>query len=65
VIVGDDELHTVEAAPAQSEKEVFPGRSALPVGHFDREDLAAPVQSTPMASSIAWLMTTPPSRTFS
>jgi hypothetical protein len=36
VIVGDDELDAVEAAPAQSEKEVFPGRAALAIGllHF-------------------------------
>jgi hypothetical protein len=43
VIVGDDELDAVEAAPAQSEKEVLPGRAALAVGHFDGQDLAAPV----------------------
>ena len=39
--------------------------SELKVGHFDRQDLAAPSQSMPMAISTAWLITTPPSRTFS
>ena len=43
MIVGDDEFDAVEAAPAQSEKEVFPGGAAFPVSHFDRQDLAAPV----------------------
>jgi hypothetical protein len=65
VIVGDDELDAVKAAPAQPDKEVLPRRAAFPVGHLDRQDLTAPVQSMPMAIRTAWLITTPPSRTFS
>ena len=65
VIVGDDELDAIGAALAQAEKKVLPGRSAFAIGHVDRQDLAAPSQSTPMAISTAWLITTPPSRTFS
>ena len=42
-MVGEDELDALEAAPAQSEKEVFPRGAAFPVSHFDRQDLAAPV----------------------
>ena len=47
VIVGDDELDATEASPAQAEKEVLPGRAALAVGHFDGQDLAAPVPVDP------------------
>src|SRR5271165_2154675 len=43
MIVGDDELDAVEAAPAQSDKEVLPGGAAFPAGHFDGQDLAAPI----------------------
>ena len=43
VVVGDDELDTAEAAPAQSQQEVLPGRAALAVGHVDGQDLAATV----------------------
>ena len=43
MIVGDDELDAVQAALAQAEQEVLPGRAAFAVGHFDGQDLAPPV----------------------
>ena len=43
VIVSDDELDAVEAAPAQAEQEVFPGRAAFAAGDVNGQDLAASV----------------------
>jgi hypothetical protein len=43
VIVGDDELNAVKAAPAQAGEEVLPRGAAFPIGHRDGQDLAAPV----------------------
>ena len=47
VIVGCDEFDAGEAAPAQTDEEVLPGRAAFAIGHFDRQDLAAPVPVDP------------------
>ena len=65
MIVGDDELDAVETAPTQAEQEVFPGRAALRLAISTARIWRRPSQSIPMAVSTAWLMTTPPSRTFS
>ena len=63
VIVGDDELDAAKAAAAQGEQEVLPGeplsRLAMTARIWRR-----PFQSMPTAISTAWLVTTPPSRTF-
>ena len=47
MIVGDDELDAMKAAPAQPDKEILPRGAAFPVGHVDGQDLAAPVPVDP------------------
>ena len=59
MIVGDDESTPWRPAPAQLDKEVFPGGANFPVGHFDGQDLASPVPVMPMAIRAAWLITAP------
>ena len=53
MIVGDDELDAVEAAPAQADKEVLPRGAALSIGHFDGDDLTSPIPTMPIATSAA------------
>ena len=53
VIVGDDELDAIEAALAQAEKKVLPGRSAFAIGMSTARIWRRPSQSTPMAISTA------------
>ena len=65
MIVGDNELDAVEAAPAQSEKEVLPDEPLSRLAISTARIWRRPSQSIPMAISTAWLITTPPSRTFS
>ena len=47
MIVGDDELDAMEAAPAQLDEEILPRRAAFAVGHLDGQDLTAPVPIDP------------------
>jgi hypothetical protein len=44
MVVGDDELDSLQTAFAQAEQEVPPARPALAVGQLDAEDLAAAVE---------------------
>ncbi len=43
VIVGDDQYDALETARLQADEKFPPGRSALAIGHLDRQDLAPPV----------------------
>jgi hypothetical protein len=65
VIVGDDELDAVEAPPTQAEGKSFQDERLSRLAISTARIWRRPSQSTPMAIRTAWLVTTPPSRTFS
>jgi hypothetical protein len=63
MVVGDDELDTVEPTVLQGGEKVLPRLSRLAIS--TPRIWRRPSRSMPMATSTAWLITTPASRTFS
>jgi hypothetical protein len=65
VIVGDDELDAVEARRRRPRRKSFQDERLSRLAISTARIWRRPSQSTPMAIRTAWLVTTPPSRTFS
>ena len=65
MIVGDDELDAIEASPRKPMRKSFQDERLSRLAISTARIWRRPSQSIPTAISTAWLMTTPPSRTFS